>query len=198
MIDELKKYPERCKLSDMVSIRHSPILKSDNEEDGVPYFAVSARDIPESGFIERITRKLHALENDTRIWNHELQPYDVLIPLPRRIRKVGLVPEILKDKWLPSSYLRVLRPKENKKEIAIFLYMFLRSKIGQILLDGTACWGAALQQIFVKNLKDLKIPCIHLDKMEELNQEFIKEMKIFKEINELKSRAKEIKDNFLT
>jgi hypothetical protein len=59
MFEGLKKNHEGHKLSDMVSIRRSPHLRSDNEEDGIPYFVVSTRDIPESGFIKRITKKLH-------------------------------------------------------------------------------------------------------------------------------------------
>ena len=76
------------------------------------------------------------------------------------------------------------------------LYMYLKSNIGQALLDQLVA-GSAMPQIATREIKEFKVPELSNNEIHHIVRSFHDEIKLYEEIEEKKIKINKIHSNFL-
>jgi hypothetical protein len=169
------------KLADIVDIIIPHSIKKVMEGDEV--LVIHQGNFSKSGFT--ITgQKIDNIAN-TALQDKEylLNEFDILLSRYGEPFKVAIVGRIAKP-ILASEHLFVLRIKktENFKEIAIALYMYLKSDRGQLELSKLVSPSGLRKLINKKNLLDLELSNLY-ENMTKANEYFYKEQELYDEIH---------------
>ena len=185
-------------LGEIATIKRSQLVKDEGPGNGIVCRLVMLSDLPAAGFIESSEKKIHVQPDSKKIEQYRLRPFDVLISSKGSIGKIGIVGEIDDRCFIPHQSLQIIRLQEKEKlsERAIHLYMFLKSTIGQQLIQNITT-GSTIPMIQTKLLAELPIPWGDEKLMENSVKNFYKELSLYNEIKQCESSIKKIHENFL-
>ncbi len=182
------------KLEDIADIRRSQLFK--DEGNGNKIYEISPSNFNSAGFTLESGKVKKIGSQYNRLETYKLESYDILLSTKGTIGKVAIVGEI-SDTMVASQAIQVIKLKDsNKKENAIFLYMFLKSTVGQTMLSMLVS-GVAMPQISTAEIKQLKIPIVSENKKQQLLLNFNNEIKMYNEINTINTNIKQIHNDFL-
>jgi type I restriction enzyme M protein len=194
---ELQKILEQfelVKLEDMADIRRSQLFK--DEGDGKEIYEISPSNFSKAGYTLECGKVKKIGSQYYRLQTYKLEPYDVLLSTKGTIGKVAIIGEI-SDVMIASQAIQVIRIKgEDKKDKAITLYMFFKSKLGQTILSSLVA-GVAMPQIATAEIKKLGIPILTKEQEKETVLNFNSEIKLYNEIEKLTKNIQQIHNNFL-
>jgi len=161
---------------------------------------VTTGDIPRAGFIKKASNYFSAEQSRSIKPDEQLKPFDLLLSVHGTVGEVGIVSENIQEvnyRYAHHDFL-ILRPQmnETKEETSIFLYMYLRSKIGRYLLQKNAADGISMKLIFSSGLNELQIPVVQNDDYNKSMVKFQKELEIYEKIDSMRKEAHEILEVF--
>lgn len=161
------------------------------------FYEVMLNDVPGNGYIKTPERTIGVGPKLLRRANQLLlQPHDVLVSVKGTIGRVGIVPESFEGKWLAGQAFQIIRLEPGSQIIdPHVLYMYLKSSVCNDILKSRAA-GATVQMIQIRDMK--KLPVIVLSREQQLKvlENFQKEIKIQKEIEQLQRQLDAVKDKF--
>lgn len=190
---ELEKF-ELVELENIADIRRSQLFKDEGE--GLEVFEISPSDFSKAGFTLECGKIKQIGSQEKRLDTYELQPYDVLLSTKGTIGKVAIIGNITKP-MIASQAIQVIRIKDKEKqEKAVFLYMYLKSDLGQTILSSLVA-GVAMPQISTLEIKKLNIPNLNKDEEEKLFLNFNSELEMYNKITNLEENIKQLHNNFL-
>lgn len=120
----------------------------------------------------------HLLEDYRKVANYLLHEGDVLLPA----RGTAIRTAVFHDKpysCIASSNIIVIRPNPKMLD-GVFLKIFLDSPIGNKIISGTQ-QGMTVMNISYKDLNALEIPLPPLPEQKSVANEYLKELKYFRE-----------------
>ena len=189
----LKQF-ELVNLENIADIKRSQLFKDEGE--GKEVYEISPSDFSKAGYTLECGKIKHIGSQYKRLQTYKLEPYDVLLSTKGTIGKVAIIGEI-SDAMIASQAIQVIRIKdEAKKENAITLYMFFKSKLGQTLLSSLVA-GVAMPQIATAEIKKLGIPILTKEQEKQIILNFNSEVKLYNEIEKLNKDIEQIHNNFL-
>ncbi|MFY9141287.1 N-6 DNA methylase [Sulfuricurvum sp.] len=184
------------KLSSLAVLQRSQLIKDEEIDDGIECRMVMTSDIPECGFLSSTERVIRVKEQKAKAETYRLHPYDILLGVKGSIGKVAIVGDIGESFWLANQSFQVISVSSlNEKDDAIYLYMYLKSAVGQHLLASITA-GAAVPQIPTSALKDLVVPFRERKLKERALKHFYEEIEIYNEIEVLKDKISNINKHF--
>ena len=148
---------KETKLTDIVEIFLGVQKKSIESEKGEELIVLSPKDIHTSGVIDTT---LQPMKVDTSKIKKELflKEYDILLLRHGKPFKVALIEDVNKPMVASDAFFVLrIKNKENLKEDAITLYMYLKSNKGQNELANIA-QDATMPTLNKKSLEDFTIP----------------------------------------
>jgi type I restriction enzyme M protein len=185
---------ELVNLEDIADIKRSQLFR--DEEEGKEVYEVSPSDFNKAGYTLECGKVKKIGSQYTRLHTYKLEPYDVLLSTKGTIGKVAIIGEI-SDAMIASQAIQVIRIKsEDKKNKAIALYMFFKSKLGQTILSSLVA-GVAMPQIATAEIKKLGIPILTKEQEKQIILNFNSEVKLYNEIEKLNKDIEQIHNNFL-
>jgi len=185
---------EKVKLEEIADVRRSQLFKDEGEGEEV--YEISPSDFSKSGFTLDCGKIKQIGSQYKRLQTYKLEPYDVLLSTKGTIGKVAIIGET-NDVMIASQAIQVIRLHDkDKKEKAVALYMFLKSEISQTILSLFVS-GSAMPQVATSIIKNLPIPLLSQDQQKKLEENFNKEVMLYKNIEELNNKIKSIHTNFL-
>ncbi len=194
---ELQKTLEQFELEtleNIADIKRSQLFKDEGE--GKEVYEISPSDFSKAGYTLERGKIKHIGSQYKRLQTYKLEPYDVLLSTKGTIGKVAIIGDI-SDAMIASQAIQVIRIKnEAKKEKAITLYMFFKSKLGQTLLSSLVA-GVAMPQIATAEIKKLGIPILTKEQEKQTVLNFNSEVKLYNEIEKLNKDIEQIHNNFL-
>ena len=189
----LKQF-ELVNLENIADIKRSQLFKDEGE--GKEVYEISPSDFSKAGYTLECGKTKKIGSQYKRLQTYKLEPYDVLLSTKGTIGKVAIIGEI-SDAMIASQAIQVIRIKdEAKKEKAIALYMFFKSKLGQTLLSSLVA-GVAMPQIATAEIKKLGIPILTKEQEKQIILNFNSEVKLYNEIEKLNKDIEQIHNNFL-
>ena len=194
---ELQKILEQFELvilENIADIKRSQLFKDEGE--GKEVYEISPSDFSKAGYTLECGKIKQIGSQYKRLQTYKLEPYDVLLSTKGTIGKVAIIGEI-SDAMIASQAIQVIRIKDDtKKEKAIALYMFFKSKLGQTLLSSLVA-GVAMPQIATAEIKKLGIPILTKEQEKQIILNFNSEVKLYNEIEKLNKDIQQIHNNFL-
>ncbi|HBO2993410.1 TPA: N-6 DNA methylase [Pseudomonas aeruginosa] len=151
---------------------------------------VLASDIPEFGVTLSASKEALFDLDSPRASTYFLQPNDLLIAVKGSIGKVGIVsnpPTAGEGGWVAGQSFAVLRLKQASAYSPQALLVYLRSEMGQALLNRLAV-GASQPTIQLSALKDLPIPTLSVSEMAKVSVIVEQERQIQQEIELLREK----------
>jgi type I restriction enzyme M protein len=154
---------------------------------------IGAADLPQFGFISQPRRRIELpastlSEHSTQF----LRPHDIVLTIKGSVGKVGIVPDTVSrggaGGWIVGQSAIVLRSTEFPP---IALFMFLRSPLGQTLLQGVAS-GATTPLIQLGQLLSLQIPNMSESEQLQAIEALMREREIQHELNRLQDEQANI------
>ncbi|MBE4349953.1 restriction endonuclease subunit S [Vibrio parahaemolyticus] len=112
---------------------------------------------------------------------------DLLLTRSGTIGKLGRVTNHFENKIFSDDLIRI-KPKDSK--YTGFIYTFLGSDVGQLLLT-TSNYGAVIQHIEPEHLEDVEIPIPGKETLEKLNELFEQALKCINDSNKLIQSARD-------
>lgn len=189
----LKQF-ELVNLENIADIKRSQLFKDEGE--GKEVYEISPSDFSKAGYTLECGKTKKIGSQYKRLQTYKLESYDVLLSTKGTIGKVAIIGDI-SDAMIASQAIQVIRIKdEAKKEKAIALYMFFKSKLGQTLLSSLVA-GVAMPQIATAEIKKLGIPVLTKEQEKQIILNFNSEVKLYNEIEKLNKEIEEIHNNFL-
>ena len=188
----LDEYPSK-KLQDIATIRKSQLIE--DEKEGITAYEISPSDFKafgftlESGKVKKINQQYKKYET------YKLLPNDILISTKGTVGKVALIGEIV-EPMIASQAIHIIRLDSNYTVEPKFLYMFLKSNIGQTLIKRLST-GTIMPQITTKEIRELKIPIPSIEQQQKIIKKFKDEIRLYKEIEQLQEKIDDINNNFL-
>jgi type I restriction enzyme M protein len=193
-LQQVIKNFELVKLEDVAEIRRSQLFK--DEEIGGEIYELSPSDFNSSGFTINSKKTKHIQEQQRKLQTYQLQSYDVLLSTKGTIGKIAIVGDT-DNILIASQAIQVIRLSgEGKKEKAISLYMFLKSELGQTMLQSKVA-GAAMPQIATSEIRNLQIPILNEEQTKQLVSNFEEEIKLYFQIDKIENKINSIHNNFL-
>lgn len=189
----------KINLGSLVGIIASPFIRNTLKQSKgkeLQIFELQITDIPEDGIIKRASLRKRKIFNKEEYSNSIVRPGDILLSVRGVIGKVGFVFDVPKDEiWIPSQTLVILRPKPEKMD-PLALFVFLRSKLGQFLIE-SAKSGEALDYIPIKTLSNIEIPNFNEQQQNLLREFFVKEREYYSLIEETRKKIKEERERIV-
>ncbi len=194
-INELLKASEVTHLEDLVSlIRPSTKIKGEGD---ITAYEVSPSDFPDFGYLKTPQRTITLTSNNLQLKDKEtfLKPGDIIIVTKGSVGKVAIalnnVPPAGKGGWLVNQVCTILRLSSNKKIEPKTLFMYLRSDLGQTLIQGIIS-GATVPLIQLRSLGKLQIIIPNFEESKCINQAFDKQLELQQEIETLRQQQYEL------
>jgi len=185
---------ELVNLEDIADIKRSQLFKDEGE--GKEVYEISPSDFSKAGYTLECGKIKQIGSQYKRLHTYKLEPYDVLLSTKGTIGKVAIIGEI-SDAMIASQAIQVIRIQdEAKKEKAIALYMFFKSKVGQTILSSLVA-GVAMPQIATAEIKKLGVPVLTKEQEKQTLLNFENELKLYNEIEKLNKDIEQIHNNFL-
>jgi type I restriction enzyme M protein len=153
-------------------------------------FEVGAVDLPPFGFISRPVRHLDIPTSAFREFGHQfLRPLDIVLIVKGSVGKVGIVPESVPSIgpgcWVVGQSGIVLRSNLSHQFDPRALYVFLRSPVGQALLEGIVS-GATTPLIQLKELQALRVLALESNEQEPAISALTTEQEVQHELDRLR------------
>lgn len=157
---------------------------------GVAVREALASDIPPYGVTLSASKEALFDQDSPRAQTYFLQPNDILIAVKGTIGKVGIVlnpPAAGEGGWVAGQSFAVLRSTQPAGYMPQALLVYLRSEIGQTLLNRLAV-GASQPTIQLSALKDLPVPDISQSEMAKVAHIVEEEFQIQQQIEQLREK----------
>lgn len=165
---------------------------------GPNVFEVQTLDLPEFGYLTQASKEaLFDLESP-KANTYFLRDKDILLSFRGAIGKVAIAkdaPPAGEDGWIAGQSFVILRAGEQAKYPPEALVVYLRSQIGQALLNRIAV-GATMASIQLSALKELEIPIPSPDEMNRMVQAFEQEAQIQSQIQQLRDKQTTLAASF--
>ena len=181
------------KLQNIAIVRKSQLIE--DEKKGIVTYEVSPSDFKKFGLTLECGREKRIKEKLEKYETYKLLPNDILISTKGTVGKVALIGEILKP-MIASQAIQVIRLDREYIIEPKFLYMFLKSNIGQTLLKRLST-GTTMPQITTKEIKELKIPIPSIEQQQKIMKKFEDEVRLYEGIELIKEKIHKINNNFL-
>jgi type I restriction enzyme M protein len=168
---KLARYPT-VRLGDIATlIRPSHARVADGTATG--FQEVQLSDIPQGGHIKDAKPIAIKPGLERRATTQILEPNDILTSIKGTIGRVGIVPDALLPgtQWLASQAFVVIRLNRNAPFSPRYLYMFLRSDIGQALLRQRA-GGGTVPHVQARDLQALPILVPTMERQRKVEADF--------------------------
>lgn len=167
------------------------------ETGGLSAFEVSAADFSDYGYLTPPTKRVLLSSGVLKSKDQEsfLRPGDIVITVKGNTGKLAIVPVSAppagKDAWVANQACLVMRLKSNREIDPRFLFIYLRSEIGQSLLRNMIS-GATVPLIHLQQLKDLKIIVPSLEEIKDVISTFEEQTRIQVQIDDLRTMLKHL------
>ena len=165
---------------------------------GVQVWEVQAQDIPQYGYIQNASKETVFDLNSPKASSYFIRPNDVLMTFKGTIGKTGFasnIPAAEETGWIAGQSLAILRSRAPEMYPPKALLVFLRSEMGQALINRIAV-SATIPSIQLSALKDLEIPIPSKEEMNKMTQSFEQEILIESEIEQLRARQATLASDF--
>lgn len=169
------------------------ILK--DSESSTIFKEIYLSDIPLSGYVSSHTREIVISEADKISDKYIIKPLDILVSVSGVTGKVGIIPEDISNNFIACQYMQIIRLFD--KNLAIPMYMFLKSETGQLILESLVI-GSGQKQISNEDIKEMKVPIFNNKQIKYAKDQFIHEIEMYSEIQKLHEKIKSISKNFIT
>ena len=144
-IQEMINGYEKKLLQEIESIRKSPVIQ--DEQEGKSIYEITPSDFKTFGFTLKCKKEKHTKQYAI----YKLLPNDILISIKGTVGKIAIIGE-LQEQMIASPNIQIIRI-ENKSIIEPkVLYMFLKSNIGQSLLQRLST-GTVMPQVTTKDIQ---------------------------------------------
>ena len=190
------KHHEVRKLGDLFEIIRP--RQHATSSSGANVFEVQAQDIPQYGYIQHASKHTLFDLDSTKANSYFIRPDDVLMTFKGTIGKTGIasnVPAAEEAGWIAGQSLAILRSKKPDVYPPKALLIYLRSEMGQMLLNRIAV-GASIPSIQLSALKDLEIPVPSMEEMNRMIHSFGQEALIESEIQQLRHKQADLTASF--
>ena len=187
-------------LGDIVTmIRPIPLAPSD---DMVVALEVVTADLPEMGYIPPPTKDVQ-IDRSTAIKKKIfLRPHDLLLIFKGSVGKVGIIPDTVPDPgeggWLAGQSAIVLRVNNSKEVDPKALAVYLKSELGQRLLESICLQGATIPMIQLRELQRLPVIVPPMQEATKIGIILDEQAKIQREIEGLRTRQASLANKFWT
>ncbi len=167
-----------------------PLPKTKTE--GLSAFEVSAADFSDYGYLTPPTKKVLLSPDMLKPKDQEsfLRPGDIIITVKGNTGKSAIVPAFAppvgKNAWVANQACLVMRLKPNREIDPRFLFIYLRSEIGQSLLRNMIS-EATVPLIHLQQLKDLKIIVPSPEEVKDVIRTFEEQTRIQVQIDDLRT-----------
>lgn len=193
----LKRYPLR-KLGDFFEILRP--RQHSTASEGAEVNEVLAQDIPAFGYIRSASKEALFDLQSPKADSYFIKTDDILMTFKGVIGKVGIAGPISsspQSDWVAGQSLLVMRSRRPEQYPAKAMLVFLRSAMGQGLLNQTAV-GASIPSIQLSTLKNMEIPVPSIETIQAMAQAFDEEVRIQAEIENLSRQQAELTKAFWT
>ena len=170
-------------------IRPAPVKEKEGSE-GYQVYEIGVADLPDAGYLRTPTKLIRIPKREVE--KIVVKREDVLLSIKGANRKVGLVSWDIWDSeygWVIGQSMCILRCSPHV--LPKFLTMFLRSPIGQQLIDQITT-GTAIPFVQIKQLRTLKVPVPNLVEQKKIVALFDKQVEVLKEIRQLEDELSEL------
>lgn len=170
-------------------IRPAPVKEKEGSE-GYQVYEIGVADLPDAGYLRTPTKLIRIPKREVE--KIVVKREDVLLSIKGANRKVGLVSWDIWDSeygWVIGQSMCILRCSPHV--LPKFLTMFLRSPIGQQLIDQITT-GTAIPFVQIKQLRTLKVPVPNLVEQKKIVALFDKQVEVLKEIRQLEDELLEL------
>ena len=191
-LDSIRLVSEARKvnLGSLVKVIASPFIRNTLKQSKGRELLISElqiMDIPEDGVIKEASVRRRRVFNEEEYKDSIIQPKDILLSVRGVVGKVGIVLDVPEDEiWVPSQTLVILRAEPGKVD-PLALFVFLRSEVGQFLLQ-SAKSGEVLDYIPLRTLSSIEIPLLNEEQQKTLREFFKGERKRYSSIEEIKGK----------
>lgn len=165
---------------------------------GVQVWEVQAQDIPQYGYIRHASKETLFDLDSPKANSYFIRPNDVLMTFKGTIGKTGIASDVTAAReagWVAGQSLAILRSRYPEIYPPKALLVYLRSEIGQALLNRIAV-SATIPSIQLSALKDLEIPVPSIEEMNKMIQSFDQEAHIESEIHHLRHKQADLAASF--
>lgn len=190
---------ESRKLSDIAEISRSQVL-SDDASGAIEIAELRFSDIPEAGYTIAGSKVLKTDAGNRIFERYRLRPNDIVLAARGSIGEiipVGIVGATTDRPLFPSQLLFTirLRAETGAGDLAIALYRYLRSDIGQARLK-MLLHGTAIPQLSASDIRNLSIPVPSLAETGEHRLAFEKEAALQKNVDKLRRQLTELRSSY--
>ena len=160
-IDELIANQLTKPLKALVEFERSLPIRSRDEEGDIQVFEVGVSDL-NSDYIYQVDKQI-SIPSDMLFDGRKnfLRPNDIVLSIKGVTGKVALIPETVpavgEGGWVVSGMCSILRVQEDSGISPEVLFAYLRSQIGQELLNRLAAGNTALRNIPIQELKQIPV-----------------------------------------
>lgn len=159
---------------------------------------VQTLDLPEFGYLTQASKEAQFDLESPKANTYFLQDKDILLSFRGAIGKVAIAkdaPAAGEGGWIAGQSFVILRAGEPAKYPPEALVVYLRSQIGQALLNRIAV-GATMASIQLSALKELEIPIPSAGEMNRMVQAFEQEAQIQSQIQQLRDKQTSLAASF--
>ncbi len=159
---------------------------------------VQTLDLPVFGYLTKASKEALFDLDSPKANTYFLQEKDILLSFRGAIGKVAIandVPPAGDGGWIAGQSFVILRASKQAKYLPEALVVYLRSEIGQVLLNRMAV-GVTMSSIQLSTLKELKIPISSPDEMNRMVQVFKQEAQIQIDIQHLRDKQSTLAAGF--
>lgn len=165
---------------------------------GSNVFEVQTLDLPEFGYLIKASKEALFDLGSPKANTYFLQNKDILLSFRGTIGKVAIANDVPPEGdggWIAGQSFVILRASKQAKYLPEALVVYLRSEIGQVLLNRMAV-GVAQPSIQLSVLKELEIPLPLPDEMNRMVQVVKQEVQIQNEIQQLRDKQAALTASF--
>ena len=196
LINNLKNTKKLKEIADIIAAPFAKTTIKQLRGKELSVFELQTTDIPESGIVSKASIRKRKIFNLKEYRNAVIKPNDILLSVRGTIGKLGIVSDVPKDEiWIPSQTLVIIRSHYEKLDPHA-LFIFLRSELGQFLLERTKS-GEIQEFISMKLLKELKIPKFSIKQQVKLKEQFRKELENYKLIENLREKIEKEREDMI-
>lgn len=171
-IDKLIANQPTKPLKALVEFERSLPIRARDEEGDTQVFEVSVSDL-NSDYIYQVDKQI-SIPSDMLFDGRKnfLRPNDIVLSIKGVTGKVALIPETVpaigKGGWVVSGMCSILRVQEDSGISPEVLFAYLRSQVGQELLNRLAAGNTSLRNIPIQELKQIPIIIPDVDEQSEI------------------------------
>jgi type I restriction enzyme M protein len=178
-------------LGDLAEIKRPAASLGRQEDDGIEVREVTPGDIDESGQLRQGSKRIRLPEAALAKGRQQLlEPGDVLLSIKGGLGKVAMVQD-LEHPTVPGQAFCVVRLRPNAPLTPAALVQYLRSAVGQTLLD-KAGQGTAVAFVPMGEVKGLPIVIPHASELQRAKDLEEESVALSREVEELSRRLQRL------